>query len=152
MLSLSALWFVEPIRRWASAVDPRVFVAFHLTRFVGVYFLVLYRQGELPFAFAVPGVWGDIVVAVLALGLLAAGPPTGMRRRAYLVWNIFGLVDILLVVATAARLAIADPPSMAPLLQWPLSLLITFVVPIIIASHCWLFRRLGARSSAQAAV
>src|SRR5256885_15852628 len=41
-----------------------------LFRSVGVYFLVLYGRGELPFDFAVPGGWGDIAVATLALGLI----------------------------------------------------------------------------------
>ena len=147
LLSLGALWFVPPIRRWAQVADPRIFVAFHLTRFVGIYFLVLYRQGVLPFAFAVPGGWGDIAIAAFAVVLLIVGPATGTRARAYVVWNVLGLVDILMVVATAARLTLTDPTSMGALVQWPLSLLITFVVPIIIATHVWLFRRLGASGS-----
>ncbi len=140
-----ALWFVRPVRHWASTVDVRWLVAAHLTRFVGIYFLVLYGRGELPYAFAVPGGWGDIVVAVLALGLITSGPALGSRRRLFLAWNIVGLLDILFVVATAARLAMADPSSMAPLLRLPLSLLPTFVVPIVIATHLWLFTRLTSR-------
>ena len=41
-------------------LDLRLLVLYHLTRFVGVWFLVLYSRGELPYAFAVPGGWGDI--------------------------------------------------------------------------------------------
>jgi hypothetical protein len=74
------------------------------------------------------------------------GPPTGShRRRAYRAWNVLGLVDILLVVATAARLGIADPESMRPLLRLPLSLLPTFLVPLVIASHVVIARRLNVR-------
>ncbi len=142
ILSLLCLWRVEPVHRWATRVDARVFVAFHITRFVGVHFLVLYGRGELPYEFAVIGGWGDIIVAVLAVLLIATGPPEGRRRTAYLAWNVVGLADILFVVATATRLALADPTSMAPMLRLPLSLLITFVVPIVIATHIWLFRRL----------
>ena len=142
LLSLVCLWRVGPVRRWATRVDVRVFVAFHLTRFVGVYFLVLYGRGELPYEFAVIGGWGDIIVAMLAIPLIATGPPKGRRRTAYLAWNVVGLTDILFVVATATRLALADPTSLAPMLRLPLSLLITFVVPIVIATHIWLFRRL----------
>ncbi len=76
-------------------VDERLPVAFHLTRFVGYYFLVLYARGLLPSGFAVVGGWGDITVAVLALGLLAIGRPApGRRRVAYNVWNALGLFDI----------------------------------------------------------
>jgi len=131
-------------RAWAASVPLRHLVALHLTRFVGAYFLVLYRRGELPYAFAVPGGWGDIVVAALALALLLSGPPTTPRRRlAYIGWNGLGLVDILFVVATAARLALADPDSMGALLRLPLSLLPTFLVPLIIASHLLLAIRLA---------
>src|SRR5512143_81633 len=47
-------------RSWLAGIRLRQVVALHLTRFVGAYFLVLYGRGELPFAFAVPGGWGDI--------------------------------------------------------------------------------------------
>ncbi len=149
---LGLLFFVGPIRAWATAADVRWFVAFHLTRFVGIYFLLLYERGELPYAFAVLGGWGDIIVAVSALLLLVMGPPAGGRRGLYLAWNVVGLADILFVVMTAARLGLADADSMAALLRLPLSLLPTFVVPLIIASHIWLFKRLlGDRRKAEAA-
>jgi hypothetical protein len=85
---------------------------------------------------------GDVIVAAAALLLILSGRPTGWRRSAYLAWNVVGLLDILFVVGTATRLAFEDPTSMASLLRLPLSLLITFVVPIVIATHVWLFRRI----------
>jgi hypothetical protein len=68
------------------------------------------------------------------------------RRGVVLVWNVIGLIDILFVAATAARLAAADPSSMRALLHLPLSLLPTFLVPLIIATHVWLFWRLASVS------
>ena len=143
LATLLSLYRIGPIRSWAIHVDPRRLVAFHLTRFVGIYFLVLYSRGELPYEFAVIGGWGDIIVAAAAIPLMLTGPLTSGRRRLYLIWNVVGLVDILFVVATATRMALADPASMAPLLRLPLSLLITFVVPVVIATHVWLFRRIS---------
>ncbi len=140
--TLVVLWLVQPLRAWVQVVDVRWLVGFHLTRFVGVYFLLLYRQGELPYAFAVPGGWGDITIAVLASFLILSGAASGRRRLVFLLWNVVGLIDILFVVATATRLAFADPLSMAALLQFPLSLLPTFVVPLVIAIHVVLFVRL----------
>jgi hypothetical protein len=138
---------VPPLRAWTRTVDLRVLVALHVTRFVGAYFLILYRRGELPYAFAVPGGWGDIAVASLALVLLAGGPPNStMRLRAYILWNAIGFVDILFVVTTAARLGITDPVSMAALLRLPLSLLPTYLVPLIIASHLLIASRLQSDS------
>jgi hypothetical protein len=141
--------FVAAFRDWAWRADLRLLVALHLARFVGFYFLVLYRRGELPYAFAVPGGWGDILVATGALGLLISGADarrTG-AHRAYVVWNLLGLLDILFVVATATRLALADPASMAALLRLPLSLLPTFLVPLIIASHVLIALRLATPGS-----
>lgn len=129
-------------RHWIAGLDIRVFPVFHLTRFVGAYFLVLHARGELPFAFAVPGGWGDISVAAWALLLIALQGGPAARPRLLFAWNLFGLLDILYVVGTAARLALADPSSMAALMRFPLSLLPTFLVPLIIASHLMLFWRL----------
>jgi hypothetical protein len=141
---LAGGWSVAGFRAWLATVDARWLVGLHLTRFVGAYFLYLYGQGQLPYAFAVPGGLGDIAVAVLAAALLVWGPPRDARRRlAYVAWNVLGLVDILFVVATAGRLTVVDPASMGALLRLPLSLLATFLVPLIIASHVVLGVRLA---------
>jgi hypothetical protein len=143
---LIAFWRSPAFRAWATGIDIRWLIAIHLTRFVGFYFLYLYERGELPYAFAVPGGWGDIAVAVGATVLLLIPPRSGAFRPAGVVWNVLGLLDILFVVATAARLAFADRDSMAAVTHLPLSLLPTFLVPLIIASHViMLVRLLGAR-------
>jgi len=140
---LAAASWIPPLRAWALGVDLRVLVGIHVTRLVGAEFLAFYRRGELPFAFAVPGGWGDIPVATLALLVIAIGPPhTRGRRLVYAAWNLLGLGDLLFVVVTAARLALADPDSMRALLRLPLSLLPTFLVPLLIASHILIAVRL----------
>jgi hypothetical protein len=116
-------------------------VALHLTRFVGIYFLVLYGRGELPYLFAVPGGWGDIAVACGALLLVVLVPGLEGRSWILMLWNVLGTVDILFVVFAASRLALADPASMSALQRLPLSLLPTFLVPLIIASHVLIFWR-----------
>lgn len=133
---------VPGFRVWLAGLNLRQLVALHLTRFVGIYFLVLHARGELPFEFAVPGGWGDIIIATGALALVLFVPDLAAHRAWVLAWNLLGLADILYVVATASRLAMANPDSMAALLRLPLSLLPTFLVPLIIASHVFLFGRL----------
>ena len=148
VLLLAAVVARPRFRRWLATLDLRWLVAVHLTRVIGAYFLVLYyRDRALPRAFAVPGGWGDIIVAALALALVAVGGALDARPRLVVIWNALGLLDILFVVATAARLALADPDSMSPLLHLPLSLLVTFLVPIIIADHVVVFWRIAARRS-----
>lgn len=142
---LLAFQFASSFRAWLMAIDIRQIVALHVTRLVaGGAFLVCYQRGDLPWAFAVPGGIGDMLIALAAMFLAAAVPPIGERaRRAYQVWNIAGLIDILLVVYNAARIGSQDPASMQTLLRLPLSLLPTFLVPLIIASHVVLFARLA---------
>jgi len=145
VLLLVAFAAISHFRRWLLALDLRWLVGLHVTRFVGFYFLlVYYRDGALPRAFAVPGGWGDIVVATLALILVATGK-LEPRRRLVAAWNTLGLLDILFVVATATRLTLADPDSMNALLRLPLSLLPTFLVPLIIVGHVVVYWRLARR-------
>lgn len=142
LLLLLAGSVLPGFRVWLAGINLRQIVALHLLRFVGIYFLVLYARGALPYAFAVPGGWGDIVIAAGALVLVLFVPDLHRQRPWLLAWNLLGLVDLLYVVGTAARMAMIDPFSMQPLLRLPLSLLPTFLVPLLIASHVYLFTRL----------
>lgn len=129
-------------RSWVDALDLRVLVLLHVTRFVGFYFLALYDRGELPYAFAVVGGIGDIIVAALALVVAFLPLAPERRRHAIAIWNVAGLIDILLVVATAARLGLQDPWQVRALTHLPLSLLPTFLVPLIVGSHLAILARL----------
>jgi hypothetical protein len=142
---LAAYFAVSTFRRWVDGLPLRALIAIHLTRFVGFYFLYLYGDARLPYDFAVVGGIGDVAIAVGAAVLIFM-PGNGRGwRRAVLVWNALGLIDILYVVSTAARSGLADPGSMIELTRLPLSLLPTFIVPLIIASHIVVFVRLGSQ-------
>ena len=136
-------------RAWIDGLDLRALVLLHVTRFVGVYFLLLYNRGELPYAFAVPGGWGDITVATLALLICVVPLKASIRPHAIAIWNVIGLVDILLVVVTAGRLGFEDMRQMRALTYLPLSLLPTFLVPLLIATHLMLYLRLRAKALPQ---
>ncbi len=138
-LILFACWKVLTLRNWVRTVDLRWLVVLHLTRFVGFYFFLLSSRGELPFAFAAPAGWGDIGVASLAVLLLALSQARNWSLL--IIWNTIGLTDILFVVMTALRLGLEDGRSMHVLREFPLSLLPTFLVPLIIVSHVLIFFR-----------
>src|SRR3954471_2727699 len=106
---VAAYWLSRSFREWLKVRDLRAIVALHVTRYVGFYFLWLYGRDELPYRFAVPGGWGDIIVATGAVVILASWSSFGRRRPVLLVWNVYGFVDILFVVATAATEAFAMP-------------------------------------------
>jgi hypothetical protein len=67
---------------------------------------------------------------------------TGFTKPLSLIWNTFGLIDIVLVVFSALRFGLKDWQAMHVLRDLPLSLLPTFLVPLIIASHVLIFVRL----------
>jgi hypothetical protein len=140
-LVLLVCWKIAPIRVWALNVELRWLVLLHVTRlFAGAYFLVLCQRGQLPCAFARPAGWGDIVIAVLALAVVRA-MRTKFAKTLLLVWNPLDLVDIIFVVFSALRFGLRDWQSMHALRELPLSLLPTFLVPLIIASHILIFAR-----------
>ena len=59
-------------------------------------------------------------------------------------------MDIVFVVCSALRLGLHDWGSMAPLRELPLSLLPTFLVPLIITSHVLIFARMRKRQEKMA--
>ena len=136
------------LREWLAHVNLRGFVAFHVTRFVGIAFLLLSARGELSREWALPAGWGDIVTAIgaLLIALFLRDPET--KPLLLRAWNLIGLADILMVVGTAARAGMRNAASMAPLFRFPMSLVPTFVVPLIIASHLLVMQRLAARRRA----
>jgi len=141
-LILFACWKVRTIRACVLNIDLRWLVLLHLTRlFAGAYFLVLCQSSQLPCAFARPAGWGDIVVAVLALAVVGA-MRTQFAKTFLLSWNTLGLIDIVFVVSSALRFGLKDWQSMHALRELPLSLLPTFLVPLIIASQVFIFVRL----------
>src|SRR5207302_9138540 len=112
---------------------------------VRVELLALFRGGRLRFAFATPGGSGDILAAggALVVAVLCV-PVRGRTRRAVLLlWNAYGLLDLLLVAGTAMRFFLTRPAAMEPLRELPLCLLPSFLVPILIVSHLALFARFG---------
>jgi hypothetical protein len=146
ILALSVCGFVPAVRHWLATTNPGWLIALHLTRFVGFYFLLLSNRGLLPAGFARPAGIGDIGVATLALLVLAV-PWLRTSRVVLLTWNSLGFIDIVLVVAGALRFGLGDVESMRALRVLPLSLLPTFLVPLIIATHVVLFVRLiGGRT------
>lgn len=137
----------DQLRPWVDGLDLRALVALHLTRFVGLYFLYLESHNRVPPVFFEAGV-GDVVVAVLALGVILAPLTPAVRLRVITIWNVIGLVDILYVVANAGRLALTAPDGMREFMHLPLSLLPTLLVPLIIATHVVIFIRLNRERAA----
>ena len=136
-----------PLRAWIVTVDIRVLAGLHVTRaLAGAGFLWAASRGTLSPGFANIAGYGDIAVAILAILLVVLiDPQRAVAPLLYVIWNTIGLIDIMFVVVTATRIGLADPVAMAQLLSFPFALIPLFLVPIIIASHVWIFERLLRR-------
>lgn len=126
-------------RTWLDSVPLRWLVGINAARLVGVAFLVLAARGQLNPVFAARAGWGDIAVAIVAIPLVLFTAP----RSVLLIWNAAGLLDLVTAVATATFVSIKGlTPGLEPVLTLPLSLIPTFGVPLYIAVHVAIFRRL----------
>jgi hypothetical protein len=137
--TLVATTAVPALRAWVDALPLRL---------IGITFLVLAARGQIAPVFAARAGWGDIATALLALILVAAGEPrTPLRRGLTHAWNAFGFLDLVVAVATATAVTLnGSTPGIAPVLYLPLVLIPTLFVPIFLASHVIIFRRLRVAS------
>ena len=144
MIAIAATTQFMSVRSAVDAIPLRILIGIHALRFIGIAFLVLSARGELSPVFGQRAGWGDVAVAAIAVVLAAIGVrANGLRRRAVLAWNTLGMLDLLLAVVTAGVIiARGDSPGMEPLLRLPLILVPIFAVPMLLATHVAVFRRL----------
>src|SRR5262249_48072203 len=117
------------------------------SRVVGVVFLILYLQGELPAVFALPAGLGDVAVGITA-PLVAWAWKRPFPYRTFLAWNVLGTVDLVTAVSLGA-LASATPvgvlagdTSTRLVGQFPVSLIPTYFVPLLLILHLISFIRI----------
>src|SRR5437899_7454965 len=126
-------------------------VGVQLYRVVGFSFLVLYALGRLPGEFAIPAGAGDVAVGLAApvVGYLFY---KGYRWSclAVLGWNIVGILDLVVAVATGFLsspgpfqvLALESPNEL--ITAFPLVLVPLYAVPLSILLHLASLKRLKA--------
>lgn len=143
--TVMATTLVPRLRVLVDGADLRWLAAPHVLRYVGFVFLALAARGEMSALFARNAGVGDIVSATLALALILAGAPrTRLQRGLWLAWSVIGLLDFAIVLGTARYVAVHEPGSLAVLFQVPLVVVPMFAVPLLIASHVTIIRRLLA--------
>lgn len=141
---LVAVFTNQRLSAWIDSIPLRVLVGVNAIRFVGIAFLVLAAQGRLNPLFAERAGWGDIAAALGAIVLVVTGVPrTSGHRAAYHAWNVFGLLDLVVAVGTATIVTLqAVTPTVEAVLTLPLILVPTILVPLLVANHVLIFRRL----------
>jgi hypothetical protein len=140
------LLLAPEVRDYLFTRDLRLLTLFHVWRIVpGALFLYYYYSLHLlPWSFAVPGGYGDIVVAVTApLSALMVASSWPRRWKALLLWHFVGFLDLAGVVRAGFLHGRRNPESMRSLTHFPLSLLpaimvsLTFILHIIAMGQLW---------------
>ncbi len=152
------LLLVVQTRPWFKLLIDHIAVGqlvwLQLFRFVGVYFLIGHAYGALPKSFAYIGGIGDIATALLGIAVIYA-----LKRKAKWAtatawaWNVFGLFDILSVLASAiVTTRAALELNTAGIIQFgtfPFSWIPAFAPATIIFLHIITFKKLAALRSKQ---
>ncbi|GMU81823.1 MAG: hypothetical protein AMXMBFR47_16940 [Planctomycetota bacterium] len=146
-LALLAAHAVPSVRRLMGSLPLRLLIGLHSVRLMGVAFFVVYGRMQIPGVFALPAGGCEIAVAISAMAIALA--PLGPPRRLQLarLWNYAGLAELSALVIGGLIFAFGEPARSMSLARPPLSLFLTFVVPLALTTHVLLTRRLGTFDS-----
>jgi hypothetical protein len=128
-------------------------------RVIGGVFFLNWLAGFAPGVFAIPAGTGDVITGLMALPTaiaLASGRPGSVR--AALIWNLFGVTDLVVAVTMGAltspgalrRLAF-DHPNLTTGM-YPTAIIPAFTVPTSLVLHALSLRQLQRRMRPTAAV
>lgn len=146
-----ALRLSPSLRRVLAAASLPAMHGVQLYRTIGVVFLILLAQGQLPAHFALPAGWGDFAVGITAplLALALVRRVSGAVPLAF-SWNVLGLLDLVVAVGMGTGfLAPFLVPELGPRVApaagmgvFPLILVPTFAVPVSVLLHLLALGRL----------
>ncbi len=149
-LLLFYIFYISNTKFYKSFLDKVALpdlVKIHIFRLIGGFFLILFFLDQLPATFAFIAGCGDIITALSSLYVAkiikesktSATPIT-------IVWNTFGLIDILVTSATAVFLTkmSIETGSMGVdiLTQFPFCLIPAFAPATIIFLHITIYRKI----------
>jgi hypothetical protein len=149
---LVALATVVPATSRALASIPLpALIGVHAIRILGFLFLLLLAAGRLCAPFAPSAGWGDIIAGATAMPVAWALSTRGARVRwLVLLWNSFGLLDLLAAATLGMTSApgsplqlFFDPPGSTVMGTLPWAIIPVFLVPQLIVGHLTVYRRLG---------
>ena len=138
-------------REFVLSLDVRLLTLAQTWRVGGIVFVILYLQGALPGVFALPAGWGDFAIGITA-PVVAWYWNRPFPYRTFIVWNVLGSLDLVTavslgVLASATPVGVLAGDETTQLMgQFPLSLIPTFFVPLLLILHliCLIRVRKGA--------
>ena len=142
---------VPATSRALAAIPLPALIGVHAIRILGFLFLLLLAAGRLCAPFAPSAGWGDIIAGATAMPVAWALSTRGARVRwLVLLWNSFGLLDLLAAATLGMTSApgsplqlFFDPPGSTVMGTLPWAIIPVFLVPQLIVGHLTVYRRLG---------
>ncbi|MFP5229243.1 MAG: hypothetical protein ACLGXA_16650 [Acidobacteriota bacterium] len=132
------LWYAASprFRAFVLSINPRVLTLAHTWRVGGFVFLALATYGILPWFFALPAGLGDMAVGFTAPGIALNGT-NPQRRGRFILWQLFGMADLVTAVALGTLAGVIAPHGVQPtaMTLLPMSLIPTFAVPLLFILH-----------------
>jgi hypothetical protein len=141
-VGVALFWRWPALRRVIESAPQEGIVSVQVYRALGLIFLVLYAEGRLPGAFALPAGCGDVLVGLLApiVGIAVARQWRGSVNLLR-AWNLLGIADLVVAVSTG----FLSSPSPFQMLgfdrpneligAFPLAMIPVFLVPLSILLH-----------------
>jgi hypothetical protein len=139
LLALAVCLLVSPsLRRLLT--NQRNLILLNLWRLVGVVFLLLMANGQMPALWALPAGIGDVIVGAMAPWIARHVDRPGGRRRA-IIFTLFGMADLVVAVglgvmtSPGAAQVFHTTPTSELATRFPLVLVPTFLVPLAFVLH-----------------
>jgi len=130
------------LRNFVRSSNVKVLTFAQTWRIGGIVFVILYYRRLLPATFALPAGWGDIAIGAAApLIAWAISSRTVFPKRLFVVWTVLGVLDLVMaitlgILSSATPLGIfAGSLTTRIMSQFPLSLIPTFFVPLLLILH-----------------
>ncbi len=135
-----AAWFGSvAFRAFVMGSDLRLGTAMQAWRAGGFAFIALYAHGVLPGLFAWPAGLGDMAIGATApwVMLALARRPAFAASRTFVIWNLLGILDLVVAIGTGALSSGLFPGTITTtaMARLPLVLIPAYLVPLFVMLH-----------------
>jgi hypothetical protein len=139
LLVLAVCLLISPsLRRLLT--NQRNLILLNLWRLVGIVFLMLMANRQMPALWALPAGIGDVIVGATA-PWIARHVGTSQGRRRAIIFNLFGMADLVVAVGLGTMTSpgpaqvFHTTPTSELATRFPLALVPTFLVPLAFILH-----------------
>lgn len=145
---VTIIYFTEICKKAITILSLEDLVKIHIFRLIGSTFVILFLYDLLPPVFALFAGIGDLLTAISSIFVTKAiRSKKKYAGKLTYIWNIFGLVDILITAAMAiifTKISIDNSiQGVEFLAEFPFCFIPAFAPPTIIFLHLLVFRKLS---------